>query len=107
MGIYMGIYDLPYLHALGDGGRRPLSTVVVIHATDNTAPAAGEASYATRRPDRTSAHFYVDDIEAYRGLPLDSIAFGCLYHGNRMSIQFELCGRSNQITEPFTTNQGN
>lgn len=92
------IDSLPYLHAAGDGGPRPVTQVVVIHATDNTAPASGEASYATRRADKTSAHFYVDDAEAYRALPLGNIAYGCLYHGNRISVQFELCGRSNRIS---------
>lgn len=95
----MAISDLPFLHALGDGGPRSSTQVVVIHATDNTAAASSEAAYATRRPDRTSAHFYVDDDAAYRALPLDNIAFGCLPHGNRISVQFELVGRSNAISD--------
>lgn len=91
--------DLPYEHALGDGGPRPLTTCIVIHATDNTAGAAAEASYARTRPDKTSAHFYADETEVIQALPTDHIAYGCLYHGNRISIQFELCGLSNHLTD--------
>jgi N-acetyl-anhydromuramyl-L-alanine amidase AmpD len=95
----VAISDLTYLHAAGDGGTRPFTAVVCIHATDSTASATDEASYASRRADDTSAHFYIDDDDAYRALPLDNIAYGCLWHGNRMSVQFELCGRSNQISD--------
>lgn len=95
----MALVDLPYLHAAGDGGPRARTQVVVIHATDNTASASAEANYATRRPDKTSAHFYVDDTSAYRALPLDNIAYGCLWHGNQVSVQLELCGRSGQLSE--------
>lgn len=95
----MAISDLSYLHAAGDGGLRPRTQLIVIHATDNTAAASAEASYATRRPDKTSAHFYVDDNAAFRALPLGNIAYGCLYHGNQISVQLELCGRSNAITD--------
>lgn len=95
----MAIADLPYLHAAGDGGPRQRTQVVVIHATDNTASASSEATYATTRPDQTSAHFYVDDTSAYRALPLDNIAYGCLWHGNQISVQLELCGRSNALSD--------
>ncbi len=91
--------DLPYLHALGDGGPRTQTQMVVIHATDNTAAAYNEALYATRRDDRTSAHFYVDDTSAYRALPLANVAYGCYPIGNGRSVQFELCGLSNQISD--------
>jgi len=96
----MTIYsDLPYVHALGDGGVRPATTCVVIHATDNTASASAEASYAQTRPDKTSAHFYVDDRQVIQALDTSHEAYGCLYHGNRISIQFELCGLSNQVPD--------
>lgn len=95
----INLANISYLHAAGDGGPRKTTQVVVIHATDNTASAEAEASYATHRPDQTSAHFYVDEVKPYRGLPLDNIAYGCLWHGNQISIQLELCGRSNQLTD--------
>lgn len=95
----MTLPGIPFQHALGDGGVRSTTQVVVIHATDNTASAANEAAYATRRADQTSAHFYVDGSSVYQALRLDHVAYGCLYHGNMISIQFELCGRSNQISD--------
>jgi N-acetyl-anhydromuramyl-L-alanine amidase AmpD len=88
---------IAYLHALGDGGPRSRTQVVVIHATDSTASAHDEASYATHRPDQTSAHFYVDGGGIYEALQLENVAYGCLWHGNQISVQFELCGRSNQL----------
>lgn len=93
------IEALPYIPALGDGGPRALTQLVVIHATDNTADAHAEAEYATRRPDHTSAHFYVDDHQAFRALPLGDIAFGCFSMGNSRSVQLELCGLSGQISD--------
>jgi N-acetylmuramoyl-L-alanine amidase CwlA len=75
----MSIYpELTFMHALGDGGIRSLSQVVVIHATDNTASAVAEASYARTRPDKTSAHFYVDDGQVIQALDTTHIAYGCL-----------------------------
>lgn len=96
----MSLYsDLSFVHALGDGGARAATRVVVIHATDNTASASAEANYARIRPDKTSAHFYADDSTVIQALDTSRIAYGCLYHGNRISVQFELCGRSNQISD--------
>lgn len=91
--------DLPYVHALGDGGVRPVTQVAVIHATDNTASASAEASYARTRPDKTSAHFYIDDSTIIQALDTSHIAYGCLTHGNRISVQFELCGLSNRLSD--------
>jgi N-acetyl-anhydromuramyl-L-alanine amidase AmpD len=89
--------DLPYVWAAGDGGPRSLTQLVVIHATDNTATAAGEAAYCSHRPDQTSCHVFVDATSAVQVLPLDHIAYGCFPTGNSRSIQFELCGLSNQV----------
>lgn len=95
----MTIYaDLPFDHAGGDGGLRPVTQVIVVHATDNTASDEDEAHYAESRPDHTSAHFYSDEDSVIQALNTSHIAYGCLYHGNRISIQFEISGRSNQIT---------
>ena len=96
----MSIYpDLPYVHALGDGGPRGGTQVVVIHATDGTGTAANEASYATHRTDKTSAHFYTDEQQTIQALDTTHIAYGCLYHGNHISVQFELCGLSNHLSD--------
>lgn len=86
----MAIANLPYVHAAGDGGPRKATQMIVIHDTGNTASAEGEAQYATRRPDRTSAHVYVDGDSAVRALPLGNIAYGCHPTGNSRSVQFEL-----------------
>lgn len=91
--------DLVHVQAGGDGGGRSLTQMVVIHATDNTASAASEASYAQTRPDGTSAHFYVDEAQVIQALDTSHIAFGCYPMGNMRSIQFELCGLSNAISD--------
>lgn len=91
--------DVQYIGALGDGGPRSQTQVIVIHATDNTANALGEATYATHREDETSAHYYVDETTVIQAVPIGHIAYGCLYHGNQISIQYELCGRSNAISD--------
>jgi hypothetical protein len=95
----VSIAGLPYLHAAGDGGPRTVTQMIVIHATDNTASAESEAAYATRRPDRTSAHIYVDNDSAVRALPMGNVAYGCYPTGNLRSIQFELTGLSNHISD--------
>lgn len=96
----MSIYpDLPFVHALGDGGTRGGTQVIVIHATDGNGTAANEASYATHRPDKTSAHFYVDAGQTIQALNTTHIAYGCLSHGNAISVQFELCGLSNHLSD--------
>jgi hypothetical protein len=93
------ISNIAYIQAGGDGGSRDSTSWVVIHATDNTASARNEALYAQTRPDQTSAHFYSDEGSVYEALDLDNIAFGCLWHGNQKSIQFELVGLSNHLTD--------
>jgi hypothetical protein len=92
--------NLSYVQARGDGGQRTRTQLIVIHATDNTADAAHEASYASRRSDLTSAHVYVDESNAIQALPLDRIAYGCYGAGNIRSIQFELCGLSDHLSAP-------
>lgn len=91
--------DLTFVHARGDGGPRSRTQVIIIHATDNTAGASGEAGYATRREDGTSAHYYVDDNAVIQALPIGNVAYGALAHGNAISVQYELCGRSNAISD--------
>lgn len=92
------IDGLKFVQAKGDGGKRSVTQLLVIHATDNTASAENEASYASHRADEISAHVYVDDDSAVQALSLDHVAFGCYPMGNSRSIQFELTGRSNHIS---------
>jgi N-acetyl-anhydromuramyl-L-alanine amidase AmpD len=92
--------DLPFVQARGDGGPRATTRVIIIHATDNaTANADQEAAYAARRSDETSAHYYVDANKIVQALPIGNIAWGALWHGNQISIQYELCGQSNRLTD--------
>lgn len=96
----MGLLDqLPYVHALGDGGVRPYTRLVIVHTTSNTASAEGEAAYAQHRPDETSAHVYVDQDSAVRALPLDHIAYGAYPTANKMSVQFEFTGTDATVTD--------
>jgi hypothetical protein len=76
-----------------------MTQMVVIHATDNTAPAWNEAHYAETRPDQTSAHFYSDGVDVIQALDTSHIAYGCYPSGNNRSVQFELCGISNQLSD--------
>jgi hypothetical protein len=73
--------------------------MVVIHATDNTASAADEAHYAQSRPDQVSAHFYSDETVAIQALDTSHVAYGCFPTGNSRSVQVEICGRSNELTD--------
>lgn len=67
------IPDVPYVQ-----GRNSYSDSqkygIAIHATANTAPASGEAGYATRRTDGTSSHLYVDGAEVIQSLELEARA---------------------------------
>jgi hypothetical protein len=91
--------DIPYVQAAHFGGTREMTKIVVIHATDNTASDEGEVAYEAHRPDSVSAHFTNDEDSIYQSVPLARVAYGCNFHGNHMSIQFELCGLSNQLTD--------
>jgi|SRR5882724_2812698 len=90
--------DIPFIAAIGDGGLRSQTQMVVIHATDNTASDEAEASYATHRPDQISAHFYSDEDSVIQAVPLSHVAYGCYPTGNSRSVQFELVGLSNQLS---------
>lgn len=96
--------DVPYIQAASFGGARSRTPLIVIHATDNTASAYGEAVYASTRTDGTSAHFFVDATSIYQCVPLSNIAHTSLYHGNQISVQFELCGLSDHLTDAVIRN---
>jgi hypothetical protein len=91
--------DLPHDQAGGDGGVRSITQMVVIHATDNTASDEGEAGYAETRSDHTSAHFYSDEDSVIQALDTDHIAFGCFPTGNSRSVQVEISGLSNHLSD--------
>lgn len=91
--------DLPFVQAKSYGGARAQTQLVVIHATDNTAGASAEASYMSRRTDSVSVHFFADATSAFQVLDTALVAFGCFPTGNSRSVQLELCGLSNQISD--------
>lgn len=84
--------DLPYDEAGGHGGTRPMTQMIVIHATANTASDEAEARYAEGRDDGVSAHFYCDGDSIIQALDTSLVAYGCYPIGNSRSVQFELTG---------------
>lgn len=91
--------DLLHDQAGGDGGTRSMTQMVVIHATDNTASDEAEANYAQTRADHVSAHFYSDDDSVIQALDTTHIAYGCYPTGNSRSVQFEIAGLSNRLSD--------
>ncbi|SCL43391.1 N-acetylmuramoyl-L-alanine amidase [Micromonospora pallida] len=67
---------------------------IAIHATDNTATAEAEASYATRRTDGVGSHFYVDGDSVVQSLDTRSRAgHAGSSTGNENGISVEITGR--------------
>lgn len=70
-------------------------TRIVIHNTDNDAPAKNEVSYMHRNGNTVSFHFAVDDKEIVQGIALNRNAFhagdGGNGKGNREGIAIEIC----------------
>lgn len=68
---------------------------IAFHATANTAAAANEAAYATRRTDGTSAHSYVDNVELIQSLDTDDRAgHAGSTQGNTYAIAVEITGQN-------------
>jgi len=92
MPIYRDIYDGP---PRSHGGRT-VKKWITIHCTQNTASAAAEASYAKRRTDSVSSHYYVDGSAIVQSLDTDLRA----HHvgsriGNDGGIAYEITGLTN------------
>src|SRR5690554_179240 len=90
MALYRDIYDGP---PRSYQRTRTPKKWIVIHCTQNTASAANEASYAKRRTDSVSSHYYVDDREIVQSLDTDYVA----HHvgsstGNLHGISYEITG---------------
>lgn len=70
---------------------------VAIHNTANDASAAGEASYATRRADGVSAHFYVDADTVIQSLDTSSRAgHAGSAEGNNHAVAIEITGTNDK-----------
>jgi hypothetical protein len=91
--------DLPHVQAASYGGVRSSTQMIVIHCTANTAPATNEAAYAQKRPDEVSAHFYADGTRVIQAVDTSLVAYGCYPTGNSRSVQFELTGLVNQVSD--------
>lgn len=84
---------------------------IVIHNTDNNAPAINEIKYMQSNNNSTSFHIAVDESEAIQGLPLDRNAWHAgdgsgTNSGNRNGIAIEIC-RSTSDSETFKKAQDN
>lgn len=92
MPIYRAIYDGPPRWFTNQKTRKKY---VMIHATANNATAENEASYAKRRPDSTSSHYYVDDDSIVQSLDTDLRAWHAgNTEGNDHAIAYELTARN-------------
>lgn len=70
---------------------------IAIHNTSNDATAENEASYATRRTDGISAHFYVDNDSIIQSLDTgDKAGHAGSYNGNENAIAVEITGTNDK-----------
>lgn len=90
MALYSGIYNGPPLHY---GDTRTDKRYIAIHNTSNDATAEAEASYAKRREDSVSSHYYVDHDSIVQSLDTALRAFHAgSSTGNSRAISYEITG---------------
>lgn len=90
MPVYQSIYSGP---PKSYGASKTVKDYIVIHNTANDAPAKNEASYAKRRTDSVSSHYYVDDDVIIQSLNTDYRAFHVgSSRGNSAGIAYEITG---------------
>ncbi|MFI6819713.1 N-acetylmuramoyl-L-alanine amidase [Micromonospora sp. NPDC050187] len=78
---------------------------VAIHNTSNDASAAGEASYATRRTDGVSAHFYVDDREVIQSIDTKHrTGHAGSSQGNDNAVSVEITGTNGKSRQWWLNN---
>ena len=105
MPIYRDIYDGP---PRWYGDTRTHKRYVAIHATANDASAEAEASWAKRRPDQTSSHYYVDDDSIVQSLDTDLRAFHAGSRiGNDLAISYELTARDMSVGKAWWLDHDN
>jgi N-acetyl-anhydromuramyl-L-alanine amidase AmpD len=100
--IYSGIYSGPPRHY---GSTRTDKRYVAIHNTSNDATAEEEASYAKRRGDSVSSHYYVDNNSLLQSLDTALRA----YHagstiGNSQAIAYEITGTNSKTRSWWLAN---
>lgn len=90
MAIYQAIYDGPPRNYTAT---RTTKRYIAIHNTANDASAENEASYAKRRTDSVSSHYYVDSNSVVQSLNTDYRAWHAgSKTGNDRAISYEITG---------------
>lgn len=88
--------DLPFVPPAAFGKGRPAPPrVIVIHYTagsERSTSAEDGAAYDQRRGDGTSTHYFVDSDSVVQCVYTWDRANAALFNGNRIGIQYELCG---------------
>lgn len=99
----MPIYnEIPYIGPPRSYGGKYRKYFVVIHSTENTAPARNEAGYAKNRTDGVSSHYYSDAVEVIQSLNTDYGANHVgSWQGNRHGISFEVVGKASWSRETW------
>lgn len=102
MPIYRDIYDGP---PKGYDSNEYHKRYIVVHNTANDAPARNEASYAQRRTDSVSSHYYADDERVIQSLDTDKTAWHVGSRtGNRYGISYECTGTNAKSTTWWKAN---
>lgn len=87
------------------GANKTTKKWIVIHNTSNDAPAVNEASYAKRRTDSVSSHYYVDDERIIQSLNTDYRAFHVgSSTGNSGGISYEITGTNGKSRSWWLSN---
>ncbi|WP_433078838.1 N-acetylmuramoyl-L-alanine amidase [Dactylosporangium sp. CA-052675] len=78
---------------------------IAIHNTSNTAPADGEAAYATRRTDGVSSHFYCDGVKVIQSLDTSARAgHAGSSQGNQNAVAVEITGTNDKSRDWWLAN---
>jgi N-acetyl-anhydromuramyl-L-alanine amidase AmpD len=102
MALYASIYNGPPRHY---GSTRTDKRYIAIHNTSNDATAEGEASYAKRREDSVSSHYYVDNDSIVQSLDTALRAFHAGSSiGNSQAISYEITGTNGKSRQWWLDN---
>lgn len=108
MAKYASIWDGPGRNYSKDSDGRPIKTrktIIVIHNTSNNASDTNEASYAKRRTDGVSSHYYVDDNSIRQSLDTDWRAWHVgSTEGNSTGISYEITGSNGKSRQWWIDN---
>jgi N-acetyl-anhydromuramyl-L-alanine amidase AmpD len=102
----MRVPFIPYMQGLNDytDGDK-IKYGLAFHNTSNDASDTAEADWATRRPDGTSAHVYVDGDSATQSVDTDDkTGHAGSAQGNENAISFELTGANGWTRQQWLAN---